>query len=349
MNQLDKNQKKVMGSRIKVGLYLFGFIFLFLILGIFADKINNWTNYVPDYIKGPFAGIIAILSLIPLYYASFEVTKIFFKKDRKLAIIAFIITSLLVLVFDLFICLNYYYSKNLTVNYSDISCNTLALITFGVSVFIIFVMLFIYFSIYRNTKAFSYKDFWLGAFLQYFIYLVTLAFFYIVLVKSWVALTMLLIIVCGTDIFAYFGGSYFGKHLMCPKISPKKTWEGAGIALVATLVLSLIVLALFNIGQTKHSAFSCFISDKYPSAASTSSLDWFLASLMIIFLIGLSMVGDLGFSIIKRKKGIKDFSNVLKEHGGILDRLDSLGSCMIVYMFISWMMLSSHAGGSILA
>lgn len=101
------------------------------------------------------------------------------------------------------------------------------------------------------------------------------------------------------DIAAIFAGRAFGKHLLAPKISPQKTWEGSIANLVASVALAL------------------------PLAT------WMGFSVATGLLIGLScgimgQVGDLFESGLKRQVGIKDSGNVLPGHGGILDRIDSL-------------------------
>ncbi len=126
----------------------------------------------------------------------------------------------------------------------------------------------------------------------------------------------LLSIVWSTDSFAYLIGKYFGKHKLTP-ISPKKTWEGAiGGVIFGALISSLIFFILFSNGINNISLENTFL-------------------IGIIFSI-LSQIGDLFASYIKRIFNIKDFSNIIPGHGGILDRLDSL-------LFVSpWIYLFFH-------
>ena len=104
----------------------------------------------------------------------------------------------------------------------------------------------------------------------------------------------------GTDICAYFAGVTMGKHKLCPKISPKKTWEGAAGGVIGSIVLS----GLFGFFFAKPLFIHCLIIG-------------FAASII-------SMFGDLTASIFKRKMGIKDYGNLIPGHGGILDRFDSV-------------------------
>lgn len=116
-----------------------------------------------------------------------------------------------------------------------------------------------------------------------------------------------------SDTGAYFVGSFFGKHKLCPEISPKKTVEGALGGIASSIVVSLILVLCFGRGHI-------------------------LATLLLTIpfcIVG--MMGDLFASIIKRKIGIKDYSNLIPGHGGILDRFDSmLLVAPILYMFIDF-------------
>ena len=118
----------------------------------------------------------------------------------------------------------------------------------------------------------------------------------------------LLVFICPwiTDIFAYFTGYFFGKHKLIPDVSPKKTVEGAiGGTLCCALMVVLygFVISLFVDGLTPN----------------------YLALAVVgVVLSVVSQCGDLIFSLIKRKYGIKDYGNLMPGHGGMLDRCDSL-------------------------
>lgn len=110
-----------------------------------------------------------------------------------------------------------------------------------------------------------------------------------------------------SDVGAFLAGSLWGKHKLCPTISPKKTVEG----LVGGFVLNIAAMLLF--GFVFAWSYGWTVPVNY-------------LTLGLIGLIGsaLSVVGDLSFSLIKRTCHIKDFSNILPGHGGILDRFDSV-------------------------
>ena len=125
-------------------------------------------------------------------------------------------------------------------------------------------------------------------------------------------LIYLIIITISSDTFAYFIGVLLGKHKMIPDISPNKTWEGAfgGI--------------FFSVG---------FGTIYYMNYINTNQ-NIAIVILMTLFLSIISQFGDLIFSAMKRTAGIKDFSNIMPGHGGVLDRLDSLILIMLAYMLI---------------
>lgn len=124
-------------------------------------------------------------------------------------------------------------------------------------------------------------------------------------------LIFLLLIPMFTDIFAYFGGFFVGKHKLLEEISPKKTIEG----MVIGSIMGVFIGALFY-----HTVIN-------PEFSKISLL------LICTFLSILGQFGDLVFSAIKRYFGKKDFSNILPGHGGILDRLDSVIFVLLGFMF----------------
>jgi len=115
-----------------------------------------------------------------------------------------------------------------------------------------------------------------------------------------------------TDSAAYFIGTAFGKHKLFPRVSPKKSWEGA-IAGFIFAAISLIILKILLL----------------------TFLNWIdiIAFIIIIGIFG--QIGDLIESLIKRDAGVKDSSNLIPGHGGIFDRFDSLlFSAPIIYLYL---------------
>lgn len=104
------------------------------------------------------------------------------------------------------------------------------------------------------------------------------------------------------DAFAMFGGMLFGKHKMCPVVSPKKTWEGTLCGAAFSLLGGVIVRLIWK--------------DKSPAL-------WICLCVSLIA-SSLGQFGDLAASLIKRYADVKDYSKLIPGHGGIMDRVDSL-------------------------
>ncbi|AME13623.1 hypothetical protein MmmBen326_0385 [Mycoplasma mycoides subsp. mycoides] len=132
----------------------------------------------------------------------------------------------------------------------------------------------------------------------------------------WIWATIIL-----TDSFAYLFGIRFGKHKLAPTISPKKTWEGAIGGFFSSVIINLIwVLTIFFIPWTK--SFAPFIG-MYDLLLKDDNLMLITYIFLTVLVSLFTQFGDLIFSYIKRSIDIKDFSNLIPGHGGILDRLDS--------------------------
>jgi len=147
---------------------------------------------------------------------------------------------------------------------------------------------------------------------------------WIVLLGGWMALVELqarspwlvlaaMAIVWIADTAAYFAGRAFGRRKLAPAISPGKTWEGVYGALAAVALYALLLLTLA------------------PPTGLASALDApvIVASIACALLItGISVIGDLFESLMKRHAGVKDSGNLLPGHGGVLDRIDALVAAM---------------------
>ncbi len=122
----------------------------------------------------------------------------------------------------------------------------------------------------------------------------------------------LLLITTITDTFALLTGKLIGKHKLCPKISPNKTIEGlVGGILMGTFVTTSFYFTVIN-----------------------SNISLVLLILVSMLLCFVGQIGDLIFSSIKRQYDIKDFSELIPGHGGILDRFDSL-----IFVTLAFIML----------
>lgn len=116
---------------------------------------------------------------------------------------------------------------------------------------------------------------------------------------------MILVMAIGNDTWGYIAGVLWGKHPMAPKISPKKTWEGFAGSMVGSLIVGVV-------------------------SALVLGLPWWFGAVLAIFLVITATTGDLAESMVKREIGIKDMSNILPGHGGVMDRLDSIVFCLAI-------------------
>ena len=125
-----------------------------------------------------------------------------------------------------------------------------------------------------------------------------------------VALTFLL--VWGTDIFAYYVGKWIGHRSLAPTISPNKTWEGT----LGGLSAAILVAAVFKVTVL-------------------SVLPWPHVGALALIGGGVSQVGDLMESQLKRSTGADDSSSILPGHGGVLDRFDAmLVAAPLIYLYL---------------
>ncbi len=149
---------------------------------------------------------------------------------------------------------------------------------------------------------------------------------WLVLIATWVAMVELqarspwlvlaaMAIVWIADTAAYFTGRAVGRHKLAPEISPGKTWEGVAGALAAVAIYAL-VLALWAPGFA-------YSGPRTPAVAGG-------VIVLAMALAGISVLGDLLESLLKRQRGVKDSGRVLPGHGGVLDRIDALMAALPV-------------------
>jgi len=148
----------------------------------------------------------------------------------------------------------------------------------------------------------------------------------------------LLLAVWAGDIFAYFVGKSLGRHRMSPRISPKKTWEGA----IASILASIIVGTLWfqHAPQISAALLRAGLIDRRSGMFGLEQPHlWPIILLSAIVNIA-AQLGDLVESLIKRGAGVKDSGSILPGHGGVLDRIDAmLFAVPVVWAYTAWRML----------
>jgi phosphatidate cytidylyltransferase len=114
------------------------------------------------------------------------------------------------------------------------------------------------------------------------------------------AIVTFILVTIASDIGGYAVGVVAGKHPMAPVISPKKSWEGFAGSAVSCVVVGWLSVSYLLDGR------------------------WWVGVLLGLIAVVMATLGDLCESVIKRDLGIKDMSNIIPGHGGLMDRLDSL-------------------------
>ncbi len=132
------------------------------------------------------------------------------------------------------------------------------------------------------------------------------------------AVFFILLILCfawGGDTCAYFAGRAFGKHKLCPIVSPHKTVEGAIGGVIGTMLFGVLATVIYSFAADRTEAFT------------RSNIG--ISMYVVIALLGvvaavLGIYGDLFASVVKRQCGIKDYGTIFPGHGGVMDRFDSV-------------------------
>jgi phosphatidate cytidylyltransferase len=143
----------------------------------------------------------------------------------------------------------------------------------------------------------------------------------VVLVPTWLALVelrglgpplllLLMSVAWISDSAAYFAGRRFGRHKLAPSISPGKTWEGVGAAVLAVGAYA----ALWSYAWQAY----------FPQVLKSTRFGAFGILLFLWILTAMGIYGDLFESAMKRRAGVKDSGALLPGHGGVLDRIDAL-------------------------
>lgn len=128
------------------------------------------------------------------------------------------------------------------------------------------------------------------------------------------------VLVWAADSGAYFVGRAFGKRKLAPKVSPGKSWEGVIGGLITALVLAFVFI---------HFSAETLLGDR-------NMVDFVALS---VATVAVSILGDLTESMFKRESGVKDSSQLIPGHGGVLDRIDSLTAAVPFFSYFYFFVL----------
>ncbi len=140
--------------------------------------------------------------------------------------------------------------------------------------------------------------------------------------RSPVFLVSAMAIVWIADIGAYFAGRAFGRRKLAPTISPGKSWEGVAGGWLAVLIAGAASTA------------SPWFDNSF-AVQMQQQVGWPIWVVLMTVLVGASVIGDLFESMLKRRAGMKDSSQLLPGHGGVLDRIDALVPVMPLALLLS--------------
>lgn len=147
-------------------------------------------------------------------------------------------------------------------------------------------------------------------------------------------LLSILMLVWVADIFAYFFGRALGlrftKNKLAPAISPGKSWEGAWGGALGVLCLAFVWVALDRANEVSVMSFYTHLYQR----------GWWILLFAALLMAAMSVVGDLVESLVKRSAGMKDSSQILPGHGGVLDRVDALLPTLPLAMMLTYLVQS---------
>jgi len=169
---------------------------------------------------------------------------------------------------------------------------------------------FIFWDYMRHPKTFTIEQ---GSFMIAAMILVTSSFTLLMAMNHDAEHSLFYVILslCGAwiaDTGAYFSGVALGKTKLCPEISPKKTVEGFVGGLISNMILFILIFLFYAKANGLYFGL----------------LEALKSGLLGLICAGVSVLGDLTASVIKRQKGIKDYGNIMPGHGGLMDRFDSV-------------------------
>ncbi|MDR2461782.1 MAG: phosphatidate cytidylyltransferase [Mycoplasmataceae bacterium] len=281
-------------------------------------------------------GLIFLLCILATFVI-IELNNCFFNSKNIIFLIFYIfIFVLLQLIPTIPFIINIYFWK------SEMYYYIFLLTYFLCSIFISFLSIFFLKKIKEKNMKFL-ATFFLAIFITNSL---TFIVIYVSTIYFFTTLMILVALASLNDSMAFFCGTRFGKHKMSPKISPNKTWEGAILGTIISILILIVVLTLMEFGEEKYNTLSNFIGKQINICLTDQfslTIWWITAIVIIAILCIVSIIGDLFFSICKRQSGIKDFSNIFPGHGGLLDRLDSISFVIISYALFSIFISSSFS------
>ena len=351
-------RKKTFLTRAYSAIFVAGFYVLYCLLLVFSNE--HWFTPLMDLSETKRHAVqfslnfINILTLVPvIYFVANELTNLCFPGRKRVFI--YTVCSLFTITVGLGILLLGMRYKFFNINSSAYSELQLFLIlSLSVIAFFTLMSTLVWGSLSRRIVYVGRKTRFWYPFLVFILNTFFVGFMYTTIIHTWTTYAFLLLTSVLCDVFAYLGGSQFGKHKMAPLISPKKTWEGVIFGAAITLLIVCGVFGLFHIKGAEEMDYSLY---KYLGCQTCNPGNnlkpyfWGIYVGVTLILMFVSVSGDLFFSWIKRRFNIKDFSNLIPGHGGMLDRLDAFIFVFNFYFLttvIIQLISKSHGGLEVL-
>lgn len=352
VNKLDSDKKKTLQNRTLISIYVFIYYILIILFSFFSDdsKIANQVikaNF-PQAMKIAFSILYLIIIYIPFVIAMVEINRFIFGKNRSSLVVIMLCGTLFFFLpnisylsfkylglFDVKRTPTIYNDPELNAKINELNKIRLFFGTILASMLITVVMMNLMLTI---AKLNNFKNVLTLNFIMFIVPFGFMSFGILGLLKSWVVLLFIFFSVVFTDASCYGIGLMFGKNKMAPTVSPNKTWEGAIGGSIIAIIGLIIYSSLWKLDSTNigFSTLSIFQSTR------NDWVNWIWIVCISITLVIFSIIGDLTFSYIKRHFNIKDYGTILKSHGGILDRVDSLvfsSSAYAIIVFVSSSMI----------
>ncbi|MBQ0045868.1 MAG: phosphatidate cytidylyltransferase [Mycoplasma sp.] len=344
-----EQRKKTFFTRTRSAIFVIAFYVLFFLFLYFSNE--KWfppllSLDVRTMLNVQFVlNLFNVLMVVPIIvFVSKEITNLCFPTHK--AVFYYTVSALFILTMGVSIFLLGMRYKFFTFNVdSQFNNFTLFLIaSLSGIVFFTLVSTLVWVIMSRHITYVGKKTRFWYPFLIFVLNTFFVGFIYTSIIHSWTTFAFLILISTGCDVFAYVGGTHFGKNKLAPNISPKKTWEGLAFGVGLTLAMMCIIYALFyaipgaeRLDHTLYRFLGCQSCPVYVAGEPINLKPYFWAIYIIatLTIMIVSILGDLFFSFIKRRFNIKDFSNLLPGHGGILDRLDALIFTFTFYFFFT--------------
>lgn len=351
----EKDSKKInFLTRTKSSIFITLYFLLLVLLAFFSDPQSRFIPALSVNKLYPFIFyIVFFLSTIWLnYFIAKEINNCFirYRKTKNDIWLFSLLLFFEIVTIWIFPTVTYGLADDIDLVWAQMIfvCSIL------ISLLLISICAIIYF---KSNGIIVTKSYLLGLLIIILIYLTFVAINYLVLTKSWFVLVVLVFISSVNDVFAYLGGMIYGKHKMVPQLSPKKTWEGflAGMIVTSIISIALILTMYFTNNPSSNINYSfigSFVGWQWFNLMSANALTqeywyWLLILCITCIIIAvISVFGDLLFSYFKRINQIKDYSNFIPGHGGILDRIDSLSLSSTIYFVVSLIVCLSFNGFS---